>query len=793
MKTKISRWIFDLVLAIIITFSCGFIAFMGYMNFRTNYQDIENQILQEVSSDSVTHIQTSLQFGKTFENYYGMNELFDSYKSRVQGNVEIFVLNKEDILVYQSFEKGSDLYSVILGQIGDKDFTSLKETVAGQKESGFCKVGGRNYVLNPICQDKEYIGCFVVTYPEAFIDSQLTGVKEQVVGQTLIAIALLLMIYAICRLVIAKMVKEISLREKLKRNFPIVLIVIAIIIQSSASLVVYQNSYKESMLAGANLILQNLDDTVSKVVDEGVELQNVEGLEQYLHEKVSNVPILWNIKISDEIANAAKSSGRESSLLMQFNIDGKSMMLEAELSNEYINNQLLQIILVLISTLIIMIIFIIEIMKLPKLIMYRVSKNANQESEESYLQVSDSLRITGFFCSTAEYICLPYAAMMIRDMNESLFGLSVGMTAALPLSLEGFAQMIAMLVLPKFVKKMDIKKTLVISSFMMAVCNILAFQADGALQIVLFRGLAGIAYAGFKQVSNYLITRGYKTDLQRSRNLSQDNAGLLGGVTCGAGLGAIICSTSGYALTFFVSAGVFIVYFFIAISVVPWKWLKGKQKDEEDVQKLGIKKVLRMIFSFEMLRYIFLIGIPLNIGVLLCVTLIPGICQSQGISTVILSYCYIANGIAGIYIGPNLVNFGKRIFGLKGSIAIAFGLTGFSLFILKLPMVIVMMIAASMILGFLDGFATPLAMDDFIEMKVVKKAVNESTALIFCVVLSYVLITVAPMIAELMLIETSFVLSPLMIAAILYCAVALLLVIRRGREKNPIYRNKSNA
>ena len=193
--------------------------------------------------------------------------------------------------------------------------------------------------------------------------------------------------------------------------------------------------------------------------------------------------------------------------------------------------------------------------------------------------------------------------------------------------------MIAMLVLPKFVKKMDIKKTLVISSFMMAVCNILAFQADGALQIVLFRGLAGIAYAGFKQVSNYLITRGYKTDLQRSRNLSQDNAGLLGGVTCGAGLGAIICSTSGYALTFFVSAGVFIVYLFIAISVVPWKWLKGKQKDEEDVQKLGIKKVLRMIFSFEMLRYIFLIGIPLNIGVLLCVTLIPGICQSQGIST----------------------------------------------------------------------------------------------------------------------------------------------------------------
>ena len=87
-----------------------------------------------------------------------------------------------------------------------------------------------------------------------------------------------------------------------------------------------------------------------------------------------------------------------------------------------------------------------------------------------------------------------------------------------------------------------------------------------------------------------------------------------------------------------------------------------------------------------------------------------------------------------------------------------------------------MIVISSSILGFLDGFGTPLTTDRFMELDVVRKSVDESTALIFSVVLSYVLLTFAPMVAELMLLPGKGVVSPMLIGAIIYAAAAVLLM-----------------
>ena len=165
---------------------------------------------------------------------------------------------------------------------------------------------------------------------------------------------------------------------------------------------------------------------------------------------------------------------------------------------------------------------------------------------------------------------------------------------------------------------------------------------------MLCRAVAGFAYAGFKQVSNFLITRGYETDAGRSENISQDNAGLLAGATCGAGLGAILSDNAGYSATFLISAFVFLAYLLLTLSLLPWKQLSDRAGEREAEKPVQPRDLLRMVFSSEILFFILFIGIPLNIGIMLCVTLVPAICQTNGISSVMLSYCYIANGLAGI-------------------------------------------------------------------------------------------------------------------------------------------------
>ena len=429
--------------------------------------------------------------------------------------------------------------------------------------------------------------------------------------------------------------------------------------------------------------------------------------------------------------------------------------------------------------------FVFELIHLVELL--GSTKDATGKPVFSEHKISTSLRLTGFLCSTAEYMCVPYAAMMIRESGESLFGLSNGLTAALPLTLESFMQMVGMLILPRFAKKRDIRTTLFLSTILMVGCNVLAFTVRGALLIVICRAIAGLAYSGFKQISNHLITRGYDTDSGRSNNISQDNAGLLAGATCGAGMGAILSANMGYSAVYLISAGVFIVYLAVTVLAVPWKTLKERRHMDEGSKPISAKGIRKMIFSPEMLFYILIIGIPLNIGVMLCVTLIPAICQENGISSVMLSYCFIANGIAGIYVGPALVAKAKKRFGMPLCLAFAFALTAVGIFILHIPPVAVMIVIGSMALGFLDGFGTPMATDQFMELKVVKNSVDESTALIFSVVLSFVLLTFAPTIAELMIQPGKGFFTPMNIGACVYAVATILLILWRiggGKKKN---------
>jgi hypothetical protein len=221
----------------------------------------------------------------------------------------------------------------------------------------------------------------------------------------------------------------------------------------------------------------------------------------------------------------------------------------------------------------------------------------------------------------------------------------------------------------------------------------------------------------------------------------------------------------------------------LTLSLLPWKPLSERSVQAEEEKPVQAADLLRMVFSGEMLFFILFIGIPLNIGVMLCVTLVPAICQTNGISSVMLSYCYIANGLAGIYIGPALVSKAKAKFGLNLCIAFAFALTAVSIFILRIPPVALMIVLTSMILGFLDGFATPMVTDRFMTLGIVRNAVDESTALIFSVVLSYVLLTFAPMIAELLLLPGKGVFSPMMIGAAVYAAAAVLVFLLRGKRE----------
>ena len=785
-KKKENR-IYLLSMILVAVFAVCFVSAMGYLNYRTTAIGLEEQVIARVEKDTVSTVETAVSFGKSFENFYGMDDVFAAFSEQYPGPLP-FVIDTEGNLLYCAESENSTAENALDHFLNSGEFRRALPVLMS-REGSPVESGKQRAIFVSIHQDEDVVGYFGSLYENSLFRSSFGSLMKHIALQSVLT----LLFECLAIFLLFKLVRgdnwmrslEEPVFRRIERILSVLILASGILILSASSIYTYQKDYRHRTEDSVRTSLQGLESRISHVSNQGVNLRYVQGLKEYISDRVNTLEMLRAVRISEHISEVFRTEEESDMIIFTFRTGSgakEQLYLEAEISDEAIAAEMRSVILVLASTSIILLVFVFELNNLTDLLAMRVAE-PEERSASSEKQVSLALRFTGFLCSTAEYMCVPYAAMMIRASGESLFGLSVGMTAALPLTMEGLTQMVGMLILPRYVRKFNTRVVLLFSTALMVLCNLTAFSLGGALTVVLCRALAGFAYAGFKQVSNYLITRGYETERGRSENIAQDNAGLLAGATCGAGLGAILSANAGYAATFLCSAVLFGIYLVFTMWLTPWKLLARRVRQAGEVKPVYFRNVVKMLFSREMLVFILTVGIPLNIGVMLCVTLVPAISQLLGISSVMLSYCYIANGLAGIYIGPMLVARAKERFGVAPCLAFAFALTAVGIFILRIPPVAVMLILTSSILGFLDGFGTPLTTDRFMSLRVVRTAVDEPTALIFSVVLSYVLLTFAPMVAELLLLPGRGAFSPMLLGAALYALAAVVLILFRERKE----------
>lgn len=711
MKHKKSIGFTIFVFSLLSVFSISFLAVIGYLNFQSNFKDIQQQLYQFLTDTTIDEIENSLQFGKELDNYYGADKILTGLKEKLGEEFEFFI---ED-------EKGMVLYSTC----------DIKPSYD-------------NYFKQEIKDaDNEKVGSLVTYYKTSIIQNNLIDLETyilQVTGAIVIGV-LILIVIGIYMLYSAKK------QMKVLQRFAISIILIAILLQSICSLYAYQGKYRDSMKEGTQVIVDNLSDTVGSVLNLGIDLTEVDDLVDYLTEKIDAVPILYNIKIYENIADTSDNTGHKSKFYLSKQLFDTNLTILADLSSTYINNKIIELMLIVVSTLILMLMIVFEILKLPAILSYRISKCFNKNQSESYNSIIKMVQLVTFFCTMAEYMCLPYSAMIIRNLNEGVFHLSVSATAALPITIEGIAQMLCIVLLPSIIKQIGSKKVLFLSSILMVGINIFAFFSTSAIQIIVCRAVAGIAYAGFVQIANYVVTNGYETEEGRTELLTHKNGGLLAGITCGAGLGAIISSATTFYATFLVSAVIFAIYFLTFRFLIPWKLLRKNEEEKRKTEKkTEFRYMMKMLCSFEIIKYIFVVAIPINIGVMFMVILIPSFIQQLELHTILLSYCYIINGMIGIYLAPKMVRFFTKKMGLYMGIAVALCMGAVALILLDIPIPVLVILVASALLGLVDGIGNPMATEQFIGLPIVKNSVNETTALICLSAICYIINAIAPIV-----------------------------------------------
>jgi hypothetical protein len=99
MNKRKDSWLYLLILLLVAGSSIVFVSVMGFLNYKTSALALEEQVITRIEQDSVSTLETAIGFGKSFRNYYGMDDIFTAFDNQVDGTTP-FVIAEDGELLY---------------------------------------------------------------------------------------------------------------------------------------------------------------------------------------------------------------------------------------------------------------------------------------------------------------------------------------------------------------------------------------------------------------------------------------------------------------------------------------------------------------------------------------------------------------------------------------------------------------------------------------------------------------------------------------------------------------------
>lgn len=800
-------WILG-VFAVFIAIAMSFVSWLIYAVFEENYREIKQQYYAVVSHQIVEDIENSVKNGKQIERFYGMDNVLGDMLDLISTDtvpVQTAITGTSGNILYSSFgtsEKKTEYTAMIADpHIQDNlifaDDTSSYKMVTSQDH---------DLMIQPIfATDGSQIGSLLLFYRTADISMELTPQKQSSDVATAMCICITVLVLVIYFLFLPRSIGETDEDEseieaytrKQKENkymfvVPVIAIMIGLLAQCLMSYGEYQKRYKDVMFEGATGISEYIGDIVDDLNGKGVPYEKMNGLTEYLADKVEGSPLLWNISIVKVYADTSDILTRTSEYNVSLPIsatDGQNMHINIEISKEYIDSKMMSMMLVFIVSFAVALIMIFEFLKLPDAMFDRISRSFKISKKQQSDIVSPVLRLGSFIAYTGMYVGIPFSSVLILQWNKSIFGLPVGFLASIPMTAELLATMICSLFCLPIFRRLNLKLVFVISSIISAVANVLCFFANSPEQLIIYRFISGVGFAGIKYSLNSIVSLGSISEESTTSNLAALNSGLLGGITCGGTLGAVIAGSISVQMSYAI-AGIFIAAFVVIVVLLsPWK-LFNENAEKETSGKQGKKtNIFQFVFNPAILRYMLLVAIPMNFGLMFVVAFFPSFVSSLGLPEVTTSYGYLINGLVGIYLGPVILKALSGKIGRTACVVVSLLLAAVSVFILNIDIPIVIVLLSVAILGLFDGFGTPATSDYYVNMSKVKE-LGISQGLSILSVVGSVIQTFSPVLYSVILTAGTPGINILAIA-FACCAVLFILTLKLDGHKKGTVKKKA--
>ncbi|MDQ7096739.1 MFS transporter [Desulfosporosinus sp. PR] len=807
MKISSNRKWYIAIFTVVIIIGLLFVWWMSSSDFESSYREITQQYYGVVAGQVVNEIEGSIKYGKKLDSFYDVGSIFGKLTNLLPAGVKEVITNSKGQVLYTSFDNSADKTTYLAAVQNPKVAEKIAAFPKSQKYLAIMQAPYDILILPIFDKDNVLAGSFMLIYPSAAISQALK--PEQMENLQLSLWTMLVMLILLTAYFLrAPLENEAagdpegknpgkpafwSKHQRVIRLVPVLIIMLGIGVQSALMYNQYQTKSRSALFNGAQGILTYIENSISALHQKGVPYEKMYGLSDYLTTKVQDTPMLWNIRLYSTVADTEQALQRPNTWQISAPLapeaKDQNMKVEIQISQAYMNEKMLNMLLEFLAVLSVAAVVIYEVMRLPDLIIFRRSKKFNTSSAEQYADISTGLRILNFLSFMGMYASMPFSAILMRHWNARILGLSTDVTAALPMTLELLTLMLFSMLFTRLFRRLSLRASLGISGVLVLVGNMLCVIAAGPIQLILYRMICGIGFAGIKNAVNAVISLGSDGEERTGHNIASMNAGLLGGIMSGGSIGAIIANSPGIAYAFLFTALCLLLFLGLIFYNIPWKLLQENEKLVKTKEKVSGKETWRALFNVRVLKYFLMVTVPLNIGLMFIVAFIPGYVQKMNLPVIMVSYGYLFNGLAGIYLGSTMAKLLSKRLGRTLSVALMLLLGGAGILIIGLSSSVGIILLSTALMGLFDGFGSPAAMNYFIEIPEIKDKVGVINSLAFLGVMGNVIQMISPLGYGWMMLAsaTSGINVPVILGAVyLIFAAAFIFPARKQRPKQDL-------
>jgi MFS family permease len=665
------------VLAMIVLLITGF---LNISSFEKNYINSLASSYGVAGSEARRTIEYSVKFHKPIDNFAGMDEILSEVRNKLPEINDIYILKLNGSAIYDT--DGATNKVVLPEKIATSIFTKN----ATKDNSTLWLLHDDNYhILIPIKDvSNTQIASIDLLLSNKKASSEIYDYLNETLKMMFLAagITILVVIIAVFKTPLYKSDGQFN-KKALMISLSATLLITQITF-GAINVTNFRTAYLELNHKNLNITSNIIQDKIEHVVGLGFSYNELVGVDDWLKNLIGKIPEIDHVNLkndSGDILFTTKSTSKNDGLdqiitkKLAFDASNHNAILELASSKDYVNSQLIKLLIDIGTMLIVSIFFLIEMLFFTIVILARKKENQKKSNTSKlYFHHENSVRALSFLLLLSSYMSISFIPLLMNDIYQPILGLPKNISIGLPIASEMFGAFASSLLAGYFIDKYGWRPTFLSGLICMIVFTALSANSSNPLYFIFIRGLVGLGYGAAWMGLRGLVAV-HKSKEERSTGFSILNAGIFAGQNCGAVIGGLLAERIGFS-------GVFLIASLLALFAIPicFRFSINAKPASTGESRTTLKNIGRFFLTRDNFVFLFLMTIPTAIAGTFLNYFFPLFSRSIDISQGDIGRGFLLYGICIVFLGPVLIKKLKvfiddkqiiLISGLIGSLSLA--------------------------------------------------------------------------------------------------------------------------